>query len=79
MGAVTLDAALKEKLNGLNEQITIRDEAGKPVGVYLPLGVYSKLMASQIEIPFTPEELERRRNEPGGMSLAEFWKRMGRE
>ena len=78
MSTITLDPVLRAKLNGLNEQLEICDETGKPVGMYLPLEDYKKLLYRGVEIPFSEEEIESRRNEPGGSSLAEFWKRMGR-
>jgi hypothetical protein len=78
MTRVTLDPELRAKLNGLSEQVAICDEAGKTVGLYLPVEAYKKLLYQGVEIPFTEEEIERFRNEPGGISLQEFWKRMGR-
>jgi len=77
MGTITLDPVLRAKLNGLNEQLEICDETGKPVGMYLPLEDYKKLLYRGVEIPFSEEEIERRRKQKGGISLAEFWKRMG--
>ncbi len=79
MRKVFLDPHLRAKLNGLHEQTEMCDEAGKTVGYYLPLEAYKKLLYRGVEIPFTEEEIARRRTEPGGISLAEFWKRMGRQ
>ena len=78
MGKIILDSELRAKLNGLNEQLEICDEAGMPVGHYLPLEVYKKLLYGGVEIPLSEEEIEERRKEKGGSSLADFWKRMGR-
>ena len=77
MSEITLDADLKTKLNGLNEQIIIRDEAGTPIGIYLPMEDY-KTFLRNVEIPFSNEEMEQRRQEKGGSSLQDFWKTMGR-
>lgn len=77
MSTVTLDQELRSRLNGLNEAIEIRDEAGKVLGMYLPLEEYKKILYRGVEIPFSPEEIERRRKETGGCSLQEFWQRMG--
>jgi hypothetical protein len=63
-------------LKGLHEQIEIRDENEKLVGIFLPIGEFRALTAST-EIPFTDEEIERAEKSSGGCSLAEFWKRMG--
>jgi hypothetical protein len=76
MGKIILDPAMREKLNGLNEQIEIRDENDALVGVFLPAAHFRALTGS-IEIPFTDEEIELAKKSGGGCSLAEFWKRMG--
>jgi hypothetical protein len=76
MGKIILDPELREKLNGLNERLEICDETGKPVGLYLPLEVYKKLLYTGVEIPLSEEEIERRRQEKGGIPLQELWKRM---
>ena len=40
MSKIILDAELKAKLNGLNEQIEICDEDGRAVGQFLPMDLY---------------------------------------
>jgi hypothetical protein len=75
--SVILDKDLKAKLNGLNEQLMLCDETQEPVGVYLPLETYKKLVLKSLEFPFSKEEIERMRSEKGGSSLADFWKRLG--
>ncbi|MBM4070652.1 MAG: hypothetical protein FJ271_17100 [Planctomycetes bacterium] len=76
MSQVTLDRDLQKKLHGLDQQMTFLDEDGKALGLFLPIDVYKKILSS-LPIPFAEEELERRKNEPGGTSLAEIWKRLG--
>jgi hypothetical protein len=76
MGKITVDALLREKLNGLREQTEICDENDQLVGVFLPAAEFRALTGST-EIPFTDEEIERAKNSDAGCSLAEFWKRMG--
>jgi hypothetical protein len=63
----------------MNEEVEIRDEAGKTVGHYVPEGIYRKMLYAAVEAacPHSKEEIERRRHETGGTSLAEFWQRMG--
>ena len=77
MNQVVIDQALRERLNGLNEQLAFWDESGKPLGLFLPVDEYKKLLAS-VEVPFSQEEINSLRRAEGGSSLAEFWKRMGR-
>jgi hypothetical protein len=79
MSQITLDPNLKARLNGLNEKVEVLDETGKLVGAFLPAEAYLKYLYATVEIPFTPEEIERRRQETGGCSLADIWKRLGVE
>ena len=52
--------------------VELRTEGGRPVGRFVP---------AETSIPFeeelTREEVDRRIAEPGAMTLAEFWKKMG--
>jgi hypothetical protein len=75
MGKVVLDATLNARLNGMREAIEFRDENGVLVGHFLPAELYRNLVyiAAAAACPFSPEELERRRQETGGRSLAEIW------
>jgi hypothetical protein len=77
MGTITLDPVLRANLNGLNEQLEICDETGKPVGMYLPWEDYKRLLYRGVEIPLSKEVIEMRRKEKGGSSLQELWKRLG--
>jgi hypothetical protein len=77
MSKVILDDVLRAKLNGLNEQVEICDETGRRVGHFVPEEVYKELLYALIDLQITPEELERRRREPRGRTLAEIWKSLG--
>jgi hypothetical protein len=79
MGKITLDPVLRAKLNGLNEEMEVRDENDKTIGMFLPQSEYNKLLMRLSEPHFTPEEMERRRNSVGGCSLAEIWSRLEKE
>jgi hypothetical protein len=78
MTKLTLDPQLRAKLNGLNEQIEVCDETGKTVGHFLPEAVYRKFIYAWLNAQVTDEELEQAAQEPGGCSLAEIWKKLGR-
>jgi hypothetical protein len=73
---LVLDPALREKLGELTDQMEVRDEAGKVVGMYLPVEVYQYFLRTT-KIPFSKEEIEQFKQSGGGCSLADFWKRMG--
>jgi len=79
MTKLTLDAELRSRLNGLDEQLEICDEAGRTVGHFLPSAVYDDLFYAALaaETPHSKEELRRRHQETGGRSLAEIWRDLG--
>jgi hypothetical protein len=81
MSKVTLDADLRRRLNGLNEPFEVCDERGHTVGHFLPADLYEELFYTALaaESPHSKEELKRRHREMGGSSLAEIWKRLGRQ
>jgi hypothetical protein len=82
MEKILLDDALRSRLNGLNTELELTDEAGRTVGVFLPPDVYKKMLYAYAEscCPFTEEELARMEQErEGARPLAEFWKEMGRQ
>lgn len=79
MQTIVLDPELRAKLNGLDQEVEIRDEAGKTVGHYVPEALYRKMLyaAAEAACPYSEEELERMRHETGGRPLAEIWKSLG--
>jgi hypothetical protein len=79
MSKVILDPDLKARLNGLKDKLEICDADGRTLGHFLPEGVYRQLVYAALEAacPHSKEEQERRRQETGGRSLAEFWKSLG--
>jgi hypothetical protein len=72
MTTILLDDALRQKLNGLNAEIELRDETGKVVGHVLPADKYQSLLYASAKNRLSDEELKRRSEEPGGRSLAEI-------
>jgi hypothetical protein len=79
MTQITLDPALRAKLNGLNEEIALCDEAGRTVGHFVPEEQYKKLLYAYAmsRCPYSKEELETFRQETGGKPLTEIWKDLG--
>lgn len=78
MSQITLDKDLRAKLNELNEHIEFRDDAGNVVGHFLPPALFRELLLAWADVHFPVEEMERRRQEPGGRTLAEIWKSLGK-
>ena len=79
MSKITLDAALRSKLNGLTESLAVCDETGQTVGHFLPEQTYRKMLyqIAESQCPYTREELRAFRQETGGQPLAELWKSLG--
>jgi hypothetical protein len=72
MGKVVLTPALEAEFQGFQNPMEVCDAQGKPVGLFFPIGSYKKLLAN-LEVPYSKEELDRRRDEDEGTSLADFW------
>ena len=66
MTRVTLDIATIAKLN-IGPPVEICDPSGKVVGYLTPAAGSAPPLST--EVPFSPEELEAFRREPGGRSL----------
>jgi hypothetical protein len=79
MTQVVIDATLRARLNGLTEPTAFCDEGGRLLGHFVPAAAVPFVPPASDGCPYTPEDLERFRREAGGMPLAEFWKRMGRQ
>jgi hypothetical protein len=79
MNRVTVDESLRGKLNGLDEPLELCDETGQTVGHFLPPELYREMLLALARAAISDEELEERRREPGGRTLAEIWERLGRQ
>ena len=70
MTRLVLDAETIGKLCAAHERVEVCDVNGQTLGYFLPStdrGLYKIF-----DCPFTEEEIERARNEPGGRSLQEI-------
>ncbi len=81
MSKITLDSALRSKLNGLNEALEICDETGATVGHFVPAGAHRKFLyqIAESQCPYTREQLDEMRKQTGGRTLKEIWKELGQE
>jgi hypothetical protein len=77
MTKVTIDSSLRSKLNGLDQQIELCDEAGRTLGHFLPADVFREMRVTWSKARASDEELDRRMLEPGACSLADIWERLG--
>jgi hypothetical protein len=71
MGTVILDAALKARLNGLNEPMEVRDADGKLVGRFLPESVYAWQM--QMLYDWAKGEFAREEAEEAARGIVRKW------
>ncbi len=72
MEKVILTSAVEADFYHFQNPLEVCNAQGKSVGLFLPLGSYKKLLAN-LEIPYSKEELERRRQATDGVTLQEFW------
>ena len=77
MSRVMLDPQLRSKLNGLDDQVEICDESGKTLGRFVPESLYRELLLAWAKADLPDDELQRRRHEPRGRTLAEIWEKLG--
>lgn len=71
MTRITIDAATVAKLKDAREMVELRDEAGRIVGHFLPGP--PRDANGKIIVPFSDEELERRKQETGGRPLKDIF------
>ncbi len=72
MHTVVADEVLRGRLGDMSRKIEIRDESGRLLGWFVPES------ESAEPLPFTEADLERVRREPGGKTLAEISRDLGR-
>ena len=79
MSKITLDAQLRQRLNGLGEALEICDEAGQTVGHFIPEQIYQRLLyrLAESQCPYSSEQLTEMRKQTGGKSLDQIWRELG--
>ena len=75
MEKVILDDAVRAKLSAVDE-VELCDRSGRKVGHFLSEGLFRRLLFDWANAQITGEELERRRQQPGGRTLDEIWARL---
>lgn len=77
MTQVIIDRDLRARLLGLLEELELRDEDGELIGHFFPARKGAVRLLPSDNCPYTPEELQRMRNESGGKPLEEILARLG--
>ena len=75
MNKVVVDEAVRARLASVDE-VELCDQCGRTVGHFLSEDLYRRLLYDWANAQITDEELERRRRQPGGRTLAEIWARL---
>lgn len=72
MNEVIVDAALRARLNNLDDLLQLRDESGRILGYFHPLVESAASGEGAIRSPISDEEIARRRSQRTGRTLAEI-------
>ena len=73
MNRITVDDALKSRLDGVVEPVEVCDSEGCTLGHFVPIAA----LGGPDGCPYSTDELNRMRGEDGGRSLAEIWGALG--
>lgn len=76
MTKVVLDESTRSKL-GSADEVQLCDASGRTVGYFLSEQSYYRLLYQRANAEISDEEIERRRREPGGRTLAEILADLG--
>ncbi len=72
MHQITIDNPLTSRLHGLVEPVEFVDASGHRLGHFVPA-----ISLASDECPYSPDELDALRQEPGGRPLSEIWRSLG--
>ncbi len=75
MNRITVDDALKSRLDGVVEPVEVCDAQGRMLGHFVPIAA----LVGPDACPYSADELTRMRGEDGGRTLTEIWKSLGAE
>jgi hypothetical protein len=60
------------------DHVELCDQSGATIGLFLSEEAYEQLLCALSKTRISDEEIERRRQEQGGKTLAEIWERLDR-
>lgn len=72
MSKVIVNDELQAKLNGLRQSAEFCTADGKPLGYFMTVTDYLELLYGRVKDRFSPEEVERLRQQKGGRPLKEI-------
>jgi hypothetical protein len=77
MTRFVLDPSLRSRLPDLESPVEFCDEAGKPLGVFIPNTERERLLYEWARAAFSDAELAAARSEPDGCGIDEVLARLG--
>jgi hypothetical protein len=77
MTTVTVDDALRARLNGLGAEVELRSESGQPLGYFVPAELYLLFLYARARKQLSDDEIEQLRRQSGGRPLADILKDLG--
>jgi hypothetical protein len=78
MKQIVVNHEIRSKLATLESAAELCDDSGKVLGLVVPLNSTNGSCLARNEPQWTQDEIQRRRQEPGGRTLAEIWRRLGK-
>jgi hypothetical protein len=72
MSKVIVDESLRRKLNGLTGDTEFCSPEGQPLGYFVTVSDYMDLLYARAQKRFSPEQIERLRQQQGGRPLNEI-------
>jgi uncharacterized protein involved in exopolysaccharide biosynthesis len=77
MSKIILDAELRSKLNGLNEQLELCSDDGTTLGRFVPEAAFQRMVYASLKERHTDAQVEQLDRQVGGSTLNEIWRRLG--
>ncbi len=78
MTRVVIDDQTWADLSGQNGLLELCDSSGRTLAYFQPVVRTGIVEGGKVRSPYSDEEIEQRRHQKGGRTLAEFWKEHGR-
>lgn len=71
MNTLRIDESFRSRLNELGTEVVFCDEAGRPLGYFVPVAQADASLYEWARREFTDDEIEKARRETGGATTAE--------
>lgn len=81
MGNIIIDSTFESQVSGVTQLTELKNSDGQSIGAFVPASQLQSIIykIAGAQCPYSPEEIKQSRFQTGGMTLAEFWKSVGRK